>query len=104
MDSEWLDIRIPDTLDCIRKLCWSEELKSIFNVMVSTVDRLADGEDLTISLKVLHEMNQLVPLTLASRAGNRPELIGAMTHGQFLTALKDCSNPNKPVNLDPRAV
>ena len=81
MDSEWLDIRVPDTLY-----------------------RLADGEDLTLSINVLHEMNKFVPLTLASRAGNRPELIGAMTRGQFLSALKDCSNPNKPVNLDPRAV
>ena len=99
---QFLDITIPKTIEVIRKFYFSQDLKDLVAEMVGYADKLANGQDVHVPERLLHQLNELVPVLIFCRAGNRPELAGHLTRGQFETAKADRANPNKPLHLDER--
>ena len=91
-----------DAMDTIRMFYRSKEVKKMVETMVVTADAIANGKKEHIPDSLLHEMNQIVPILPFMTAGNRPELFGNITRGQFENAIPDCANPNKPLHCDPK--
>ena len=99
-EEEFENVKLPKTTQVIRDFCLSNEWSNLLQQMVQAADSLHDNEDTVIPEQFIHEMNRLVPVKVCCRAGNRPELIGNLSRGRFVTARANCANPYKLLHLD----
>ena len=98
----YMGMAIPNTTDVIKTFWLSKEVKSFIERIVKIAESIVLKEDVVLDGSLVPEMNEMIPVILAMRSGNRPELLMELTLGMFWTAIGDVYNPNKPIHCDPR--
>ena len=98
----YMGMAIPNTTDVIKKFWLSKDVRKFIKRIVGIAEKLVLKEDVLIDAGLIDELNEMVPVIVAMRSGNRPELLGDLTLGMLATATGDVFNPNKPIHCDPR--